>query len=314
MKHTLIEKSQIFLIRMCGSGWGVFGEHCYIVESNDGASWNDASAACESMGATLACIETTAENAFIEGLVGEDSWVGYSDSATEGDFKWISKCKSNYDNFAYGQPNIIGRGGETEDCVLMEPTGEWRDLDCATFLPYICERDAFSPTTAPWVTPSASPTVSPAPASVPTASPHSPPSPAPTDTSIVSDAAAGKIPGVASTGVTALSTACGVLVCGVLGVIARKKKALHSQRPRHSSQCNGGREINVDIMGTPAGGTSGSDAPIASARPGGEVQCGRVADAGGNALSCTPAMAVATLISEPLPVLNVGVAAAYPAI
>ena len=67
----------------------------------------------------------------------EKSWIGYSDAATEGEWKWeVEKKQNTYINWAEGQPDDSG----DQDCAaLLSGSGEWDDVSCTSALPFICE-------------------------------------------------------------------------------------------------------------------------------------------------------------------------------
>lgn len=67
-----------------------FGGHEYAL-IEDKATWHVAKRLCEEMGGHLAIVETADEAAFILKLCGSETvWLGASDEATEGDWKWVN--------------------------------------------------------------------------------------------------------------------------------------------------------------------------------------------------------------------------------
>jgi hypothetical protein len=66
-------------------------------------------------------------------------WIGFTDSAAEGTFRWASGATTTYTNWASGEPNDSGG----EDCAeLCTSGGLWNDEECGNsrvVRPWICE-------------------------------------------------------------------------------------------------------------------------------------------------------------------------------
>lgn len=115
-------------------------------------NWNQAKTHAESQelyGATgyLATITSNNENEFVRARLTNAGWMGASDSASEGDWKWVTGPENGtsfwsglsngsivggmYANWGTGEPNDSGG----EDCgqFLAGGTGKWNDLPCSTF-------------------------------------------------------------------------------------------------------------------------------------------------------------------------------------
>jgi hypothetical protein len=124
------------------------------------ATWGSAKTAAEGRvkyGATgyLTTITSQAENDFVKDRLLNAGWMGASDAAVEGDWKWVTGQENNtsfwsgasggstvggrYANWGTGEPNNAG----DEDCAqfLTGGTGKWNDLPCSsTTLPgYVVE-------------------------------------------------------------------------------------------------------------------------------------------------------------------------------
>lgn len=127
---------------------------------SDAGTWNAAKTKAEALtlyGATgyLATITSANENAFVTARLTNAGWMGASDVAVEGAWRWVtgpengtqfwsgasggSTVGGNYAAWAAGEPNDSGG----EDCAqyLSGGSGEWNDLPCGTFsLPgYVAE-------------------------------------------------------------------------------------------------------------------------------------------------------------------------------
>ncbi len=100
----------------------------------------------------LATVNSSEENTFIHEKVSGDAWIGASDSAVEGDWKWVTVPEADtlfyqgtgafhttfgYDNWASGEPNDAGN----EDVAEMYSTGggTWNDLSGTSPLSYLVE-------------------------------------------------------------------------------------------------------------------------------------------------------------------------------
>lgn len=127
-------------------------------------TWGGAKTAAEGRtkyGATgyLATITSQAENDFVSARLSNAGWMGASDAASEGAWKWVTGpengtqfCSGNnpcnsvggrYTNWNSGEPND---SGGNEDCgqFLSGGSGQWNDLPCSgTTLPgYVVEYGA----------------------------------------------------------------------------------------------------------------------------------------------------------------------------
>lgn len=127
---------------------------------SDAGDWNSAKTKAEALtlyGATgyLATITSASENSFVTARLSNAGWMGASDSAVEGAWRWVtgpengtqfwsglsggSTVGGNYANWGTGEPNDAGG----EDCAqyLSGGTGKWNDLPCSgTSLPgYVAE-------------------------------------------------------------------------------------------------------------------------------------------------------------------------------
>jgi hypothetical protein len=104
-------------------------------------NWPEAQADCRSIDAHLAVIGDLKEDTDLDGAFTGASWIGFSDTATEGQFVAVNGAPTPYTRFTTGVPI-----NDIEDCVALQDGGLWEDLACdAVLLPYICECDPLPP-------------------------------------------------------------------------------------------------------------------------------------------------------------------------
>lgn len=115
-------------------------------------NWSAARTRCQSEpGMDLARIDSAAENAFVFSNTPIDAWIGASDTASEGAWRWSnngdqfwsggafgSAVGGRYANWKWGQPD----NWFNQDCAAMEllGAGQWADRACTELLEFVCER------------------------------------------------------------------------------------------------------------------------------------------------------------------------------
>ncbi len=120
-------------------------QHYYEFVSAPGITWTDAKAAAEGStryGLTgyLATVTSAEENALLTSKLGGQGWMGASDAALEGDWRWVTGPEADtsfwsgaaggsavdgaYHNWAIGEPNDFSG----EDYAHFLLNGEWNDL------------------------------------------------------------------------------------------------------------------------------------------------------------------------------------------
>nr|XP_046261156.1 C-type lectin domain family 4 member E-like [Scatophagus argus] len=133
--------------RSCPAGWNAFRCSCYLLSTESG-SWTRAREDCRNREADLVVIDSIEEQKFLSELYTKQSWIGLTDSETEGTWKWIDGTPLTLTYWDQGQPDNGGgdpKWGE-EDCVQiqagMKTEKNWNDLSCRTSIQWICEREA----------------------------------------------------------------------------------------------------------------------------------------------------------------------------
>jgi len=141
LEISLVEADEVFF---AGTG------HLYEYIANVG-DWNAANTAAGLLtryGATgyLVTIMSQEENDFVAARLGGAGWMGASDAAVEGEWRWVTGPEAgiqfwsgdengntvggNYANWSTGEPND---SGSNEDCAqfLSGGSGQWNDLPCS---------------------------------------------------------------------------------------------------------------------------------------------------------------------------------------
>ncbi|MGN0468462.1 MAG: lectin-like protein [Acutalibacteraceae bacterium] len=118
-----------------------YGGHMYYVFKNN-VTWKKAKKLCESKGGHLATITSKGENEFVKELVEDKNigscWLGATDEAKEGTWKWVTGEKFSYKCWDDGEPNN-DFGGENFLGIYIE--GKWNDFlnDSQSMKGYVCE-------------------------------------------------------------------------------------------------------------------------------------------------------------------------------
>lgn len=117
---------------------GTFGGHTYFV-SNIPGYWEDFNTYAQSIGGYLATVSSAAENAFLSGSVGGETWCGLNDKATEGTFVWSNGEPVTFTGWCATEPNNAG----DEDYTLIKWSGDecWNDGAANRQAPAIIEFD-----------------------------------------------------------------------------------------------------------------------------------------------------------------------------
>ncbi|XP_074836348.1 C-type lectin domain family 4 member G-like [Carettochelys insculpta] len=123
----------------CPPGWQPFEKSCYFF-STLAKSWWDAKQFCIDQGSHLVIVNTRLEQTFLSRYTIEPEvyWLGLSDSATEGEWRWLDGSPLSVRFWAPGEPNNVGPQGE--DCGSLQFSGKWNDAACSVSELWICER------------------------------------------------------------------------------------------------------------------------------------------------------------------------------
>ncbi len=122
--------------------------HSYMF-CDSAVSATDAALACAAQGMQVIKIDDAAENSFVVQTLSSYTWIGGSDAAVEGEWRWPDgelfwtgdqqgmAPSGVYQNFGNADPNDIGGG---EDCAAINTSGYWADYSCDTAYPFVCEQ------------------------------------------------------------------------------------------------------------------------------------------------------------------------------
>ncbi|CAL4128420.1 unnamed protein product [Meganyctiphanes norvegica] len=126
-------------VRCAGDGGVQIGNQC-LYFNEEKLSWYDAKTACHAKQAQLALLKNQpdAVSKYAHANYGGGFWVGGSDAANEGSWKWLDGTPFD-DQFPWtsGEPNNIGN----EDCIVADNYGFY-DRNCTDKIRYICEQVA----------------------------------------------------------------------------------------------------------------------------------------------------------------------------
>jgi hypothetical protein len=118
-----------------------YNGHSYY-RSTSSMTWTDARTACVNMGGHLVTITSAAENTFVFNTW-PSGWIGFTDEAVEGQWRWVTNEAVTYTNWNGGEPNNAGN----EDYAQFVNGGKWNDLPNVS-LPYVLEFEYIVTTTA----------------------------------------------------------------------------------------------------------------------------------------------------------------------
>jgi len=123
------------------SGFEYLGEYNgsrYFCSERNDYTWTQARDKAAQAGGYLASVCSAAENEFLRsGLLAHEAWIGFSDVASEGNFKWESGENCGYNNWRTGEPNNYG--GNEDFTRLIKSSGEWTDRNASYKAEFIME-------------------------------------------------------------------------------------------------------------------------------------------------------------------------------
>ncbi|KAL7855607.1 hypothetical protein AOLI_G00192110 [Acnodon oligacanthus] len=126
----------------CPAGWTKFMSSCYYM-SFFGKTWEQSRQDCRMKGADLVIINSREEQIFVSGL-GRTLWIGLTDQAVEGHWKWVDGTSLGTGYWLPGEPNNAHY--QSENCAEVvhrvgssDTLSSWNDVPCSRAISWICE-------------------------------------------------------------------------------------------------------------------------------------------------------------------------------
>ncbi|XP_037388628.1 CD209 antigen-like protein C [Pygocentrus nattereri] len=121
----------------CPAGWTKFRSSCYYM-STFGKTWEESRQDCRMKGADLVIINSREEQIFVSGL-GKTLWIGLTDQAMEGHWKWVDGTSPGTGYWLPGEPNNAHYQGEHCAEVIhrvgsTDTLSSWNDVPCSSVL------------------------------------------------------------------------------------------------------------------------------------------------------------------------------------
>ncbi|CAL8385933.1 unnamed protein product [Gadus morhua 'NCC'] len=139
LKNVTEQRDSLLCKQDCAGGWYKFGCKCYSFTAWSG-SWNKSREFCVVHGADLVVVDSKEEMDYINRWLGGHIWLGATDEASEGSWRWVDGTVLSADNPSWsgGKPD----GGKKKNClrrVWERPNIEWTDESCEDNRYGICE-------------------------------------------------------------------------------------------------------------------------------------------------------------------------------
>eukprot|EP00795_Rhopilema_esculentum_P011952 gene11952-2527_t len=109
-------------------------------------TWMDAQKECQLEGGELASVTSVEEQEFImnEVKLCGFTWLGLNDRSQEGSFVWTDGSNNSYSNWKENQAyDEVQR--HYEDCVAMDPEGNWYTFSCQDRFYFLCKKTLVDP-------------------------------------------------------------------------------------------------------------------------------------------------------------------------
>ena len=122
----------------CEEGYSAVGGKC-LKMMNQPANYLIALTSCVSMGATLASIQSQAEQEAVHAMTNTTgAWIGLTDFLDEEVFSWVDGAELGFTNWVEGHHDNGEKGAH---CVLMRGDGGWDDVACKRMEAFVCQKD-----------------------------------------------------------------------------------------------------------------------------------------------------------------------------
>uniref|UniRef100_A0A8C5C6X2 C-type lectin domain-containing protein n=1 Tax=Gadus morhua TaxID=8049 RepID=A0A8C5C6X2_GADMO len=142
LKNLTEQRDALVCKQDCPDGWKRFGCKCYRI-TNVLGSWNKSREFCVSHGADLVVVDSKEELDFINSLYNKLLWLGATDEAGEGMWRWVDGTVLPLDNPSWRGGGPVG--GEDKTCLrrVLANTFEWvwRNESCDETSLGLCEQN-----------------------------------------------------------------------------------------------------------------------------------------------------------------------------
>ncbi|XP_055064538.2 uncharacterized protein [Misgurnus anguillicaudatus] len=135
-RDQLTQQKNTIMGILKADGWKEYQSSLYFI-SSEKKSWSDSRRYCTQKGADLIIINNRGEQDFIRTISSlEYFWIGLTDIAVEGRWKWVDGSTLTTRFWAYREPN----GGRRDNCAFSYSSG-WYDFSCNAPQKWICEKN-----------------------------------------------------------------------------------------------------------------------------------------------------------------------------
>ncbi|KAJ8382093.1 hypothetical protein SKAU_G00028710 [Synaphobranchus kaupii] len=124
----------------CPAGWTYHGGCCYVLATEQKATWSAATRACrETHNGNLVSIMSKIDMDWLWDFSGRKPfWIGLNDRENKGRWEWVGGEPVSYTNWRKSPPRVKRKGAK--NCVLVRRRAKWQIQDCkkGNRHPYVC--------------------------------------------------------------------------------------------------------------------------------------------------------------------------------
>ncbi|XP_048837198.1 C-type lectin domain family 4 member E-like [Brienomyrus brachyistius] len=128
----------------CPQDWKEHNTKCYYF-STSVATWSESQNNCRKQAAHLVTVNSEEEQDFITKERSSSYWIGLTDSAKEGVWRWVDDTDLKQTFWLFGEPDNKDQqsAGKTANCVIN--SNMWMDEPCDDQYQWICETQTLIP-------------------------------------------------------------------------------------------------------------------------------------------------------------------------
>ena len=141
LKNLTEQRDALLCKQECPGGWKKFGCKCYKT-SDTYQSWNKSREFCVSHGADLVVVDSKEEMDFISRWYSGYFWLGATDAAGEGTWRWVDGTVLSLDDASWSRGGP--QGGGDKNCLkkaLEQNQYKWADVSCEIRYYGLCEQN-----------------------------------------------------------------------------------------------------------------------------------------------------------------------------